>query len=224
MANMLLVAAFAATVCTSCSKDEPTPVQVSDVTLDKTTLTLIVGTSETLTATVMPDKTLTWTSSATAVVTLDASTGEVTAVALGAATITAAAGGKIAACAVTVTPPLDISIDVTPDGTNTFAFYATATRLTVDWGDGAIEEFTNIDIHTDAVTHTYANNEKRLVTIIAEGLTEFGDDITLSGGGATTHRSIAGSMEKISCSHCPDLKGLYILNNALTEADMSGAP
>ncbi|MDR1198122.1 MAG: hypothetical protein LBK94_03795, partial [Prevotellaceae bacterium] len=135
--------------------------------------------------------------------------------------------GKTATCEVTVTPPPDISIDVTPDGTNTFAFYATATRLTVDWGDGATEEFTNIDIHTDAVTHTYANNEKRLVTIIAEGLTEFGDDTTPLGsgsGGVTTNRSIAGSMEKINCSHCPDLKGIYILHNALTEADMSGAP
>ncbi|MDR1197515.1 MAG: Ig-like domain-containing protein, partial [Prevotellaceae bacterium] len=135
MASTLLMVAFAAMVCTSCSKDDPTPVQVSDVTLDKTTLTLIVGASETLTATVMPDnaadKTITWTSSATVVATVDASTGEVTAVTLGAATITAAAGGKTATCEVTVTPPPDISIDVTPDGTNTFAFYATATRLTV---------------------------------------------------------------------------------------------
>ncbi|MDR1347994.1 MAG: SUMF1/EgtB/PvdO family nonheme iron enzyme [Prevotellaceae bacterium] len=112
MANMLLVTAFAAVVCTSCSKDDPAPVQVSDVTLDKTTLTLIVGESETLTATVMPDnaadKTVTWTSNATAVATVDASTGEVTAVASGTATITAAtANGKTATCEVTVEYPIE---------------------------------------------------------------------------------------------------------------------
>jgi len=79
---------------------------VTDVTLDKTNLTLIVGETETLTATVLPDdatnKAVTWTSSHPLVATV--LNGEVTAVKVGATTITIATvdGGYTATCAVTV--------------------------------------------------------------------------------------------------------------------------
>ena len=82
-------------------------VNVTGVTLDKTTLELTEGESQTLKATVAPDnatdKTVTWSSSATGVATVDAS-GKVTAVAAGTATITAKTndGGKTATCALTV--------------------------------------------------------------------------------------------------------------------------
>jgi len=82
-----------------------TPVAVTGVTLNKETLELTVGGSETLTATVAPadasDKTVTWASDKTDVATVDA-TGKVTAVAAGTANITATAGGKTAKCVVTV--------------------------------------------------------------------------------------------------------------------------
>lgn len=81
---------------------------VTGVTLDKTTLDLIVGNSATLKATVAPDNatnnTVTWASNNTAIATVD-SNGKVTAVAPGTATITATTedGGKTATCTVTVT-------------------------------------------------------------------------------------------------------------------------
>ncbi len=77
------------------------------VTLNKTELSLTVGSSEQLTATVAPaeadNKSVTWTSSNPAVATVDAS-GNVTAVGTGTATITVttADGGKTATCTVTV--------------------------------------------------------------------------------------------------------------------------
>ena len=77
------------------------------VTLNKTELSLTVGSSEQLTATVAPaeadNKYVTWTSSNPAVATVDAS-GNVTAVGTGTATITVttADGGKTATCTVTV--------------------------------------------------------------------------------------------------------------------------
>lgn len=91
-----------------CCRDEssaiPGTVPVSSINLDKTSLTLTPGNSETLHATVLPDnasdKTVTWTSSNTAVATV--SNGTVTAQAAGTATITATAGGKMATCEVTV--------------------------------------------------------------------------------------------------------------------------
>ena len=82
-----------------------TVVAVTSVTLNKSSLTLTEGGSETLVATVKPDdatdKTVTWTSSKTSVATVD-SNGKVTAVAEGTATITAKAGDKSATCSVTV--------------------------------------------------------------------------------------------------------------------------
>ena len=91
----------------------PEVVHVSSVALDRTELTLEVGSSETLVATVAPenatDKTVTWTSSAASVATVD-QTGKVTAVGVGNAFITAKAGDKTATCTVTVNAPvIDVS-------------------------------------------------------------------------------------------------------------------
>ena len=81
---------------------------VTGITLNKTTLALNVGGSETLTATVSPttanDRSVTWSSSNTSVATVSSS-GKVTAVAKGSATITVKAkdgSGKSASCTVTV--------------------------------------------------------------------------------------------------------------------------
>ena len=78
---------------------------VTGVALNKSTMELQVGKTETLTATVTPenatDKTVIWTSSNTAVAAVDAN-GVVTAKAEGTATITATANSKTATCTVTV--------------------------------------------------------------------------------------------------------------------------
>ncbi len=82
-------------------------VKVAGVSLNKTSLTLYEGGTQTLTATVTPsnssNKSVSWSSSNTSVVTVDAS-GKVTAVKAGTATITVktADGGYTAKCSVTV--------------------------------------------------------------------------------------------------------------------------
>jgi uncharacterized protein YjdB len=88
-----------------------TTILVTDITLNKSSLSLQAGQSETLTASVKPDnatnKTVTWTSSNTSIATVNSS-GKVTAVAAGSATITCKANdgsGKQATCTVTVTNP-----------------------------------------------------------------------------------------------------------------------
>lgn len=94
---------------TGCKKDtgDPTPpekVEVREVNLSKSALTLTVGASETLTATVLPanaaDKKLTWSSDSPSVAKVD--DGVVSALAVGSAKITATAGAKSAFCTVTV--------------------------------------------------------------------------------------------------------------------------
>ena len=80
---------------------------VTEVTLDKTELTLTEGETETLTATVKPDnadnRKVTWSSDKTEIATVDGA-GKVTAVKAGEAvvTVTTEAGGKTATCKVTV--------------------------------------------------------------------------------------------------------------------------
>lgn len=91
------------------------PVAVTGVSLNKTSTSLTVGSSETLTATVAPanatNQAVTWSSNNTAVATVNQN-GLVTAVAAGTATITVttADGNKTATCTVTVsvavTPPV----------------------------------------------------------------------------------------------------------------------
>ena len=94
------------------------PVPVSSVTLDKTSLELEIGQKATLVATVKPDnaadKTVTWSSSDTKIATVDAN-GDVFAIGIGDVTITAKAGDKTAECKVTVkrVPVSSVSLDMT---------------------------------------------------------------------------------------------------------------
>ena len=94
-----------------------TTVAVSSVSLNKSTLSLTVGGSETLTATVLPsnatDKTVTWTVSPSGYATV--SGGRVTASKAGSCTVTASAGGKSATCTVTVTASSTAGRELTID-------------------------------------------------------------------------------------------------------------
>lgn len=88
-------------------------VKVSEVKLNKTSVSLKAGETEQLTATVSPDnatdKTVTWTSSNEKIATV--ADGKITAVAPGTATITATAGDKSATCTVTVAKEAQIIKD-----------------------------------------------------------------------------------------------------------------
>ena len=110
---------FVSTTCqvtVTSSKDVP----VESVSLDKESVELEIGETETLTATVLPenatDKTVEWTSSNPSVAKV-AADGTITALAEGTTAITAAAGGKFASCPVTVVKkgedPVDPEIKVT---------------------------------------------------------------------------------------------------------------
>jgi len=79
-------------------------IDVTSISLNKSSVSLYVGDTETLTATVSPsdatDKTVTWNTSDASIVTV--SNGTITAMAEGTATITAKAGDQSATCEVTV--------------------------------------------------------------------------------------------------------------------------
>ena len=166
-------------------------VLASGVTLNKGTLALLKGESETLIATVAPndttDKTLTWASSNESVVTVE--NGKVTAVGAGTATITVTtANGKTSTCEVTVTVLASgITLDktsvqllesesaaliatVTPsDATNTTVLWTTSDSTIATVSNGvvtAIRSGTATITATDSEGHT-ATCE---VTVIAIGI------------------------------------------------------
>ena len=131
-ANITVTAQGDSTKSASCTVTvTAATVPVTGVSLNKDSLALGVGDSETLTATVKPEdatnQAVTWTSSNSTVATVDQN-GVVTAVAPGTATITVttADGGFTATCAVTVRPDIPpanpnyrITVEATQGGTVT---------------------------------------------------------------------------------------------------------
>ena len=122
-----------------------TVIPISGISLNKTTLSLREGTSETLIATITPenatDKTITWSSNNSSVATVDSTTGMITAVKRGVpCTITATtSNGKTASCTVTVT-----------DGVHANKITLDKTSLTVEEGGSADISF--VISPEDAVT------------------------------------------------------------------------
>lgn len=127
--KLALMCMATALLMISCGSDDPvdpvTPdnsVSVTDITLDKSDLALIIGATEALTATVSPDnatdKNVTWSSSAPAIAEVDAE-GKVTGKAEGTAVIIATTvdGGKTATCNVTVAanrvPVTEVTLNMT---------------------------------------------------------------------------------------------------------------
>ncbi|MDR0833174.1 MAG: SUMF1/EgtB/PvdO family nonheme iron enzyme [Candidatus Symbiothrix sp.] len=118
--SLILLATLA--MFSGCSSDNETP--VTGISLEKTTLELLIGDSATLIATVLPtdadNKTVAWSSSDDTKATVD-NNGKVTAVALGKVTITAKAGDKTTTCAVDVVLLEMVSVQggtTTLNGTN----------------------------------------------------------------------------------------------------------
>jgi len=107
---LLLATGMVTVVFNSCEGNEPTPmppreIVVTGISLNKSTIALGIGQSETLIAIVTPalatNPTVTWTSNNPAIATVNAD-GRVTAIAEGTVTITAGAGNRTTECVVTV--------------------------------------------------------------------------------------------------------------------------
>ena len=155
-------------------------IPVTDVKLDKTSLTMQETDSDTLTAMVEPDnatnKNVNWESSDTSIATVDAS-GKVTAISAGSATITVTAAdgsGKSASCAVIVHTATTIttqpqSVSVTEGQSATFSVTATGDNLRYQWqinsGNGwsAITDATDASYTIDRTTTAMSGNQYRCI-------------------------------------------------------------
>ena len=159
-----LLAAFAFVLFPSCEKPE-TVVAVESVALNKTDLTLEVGTSATLTVTILPDnaadKAVSWSSSNDAVATVS-ETGTVTAIAEGRAVITAKVGQKSASCTVTV-PHVVIPVEsITLDNT----------EITLEVGSKTTLKATVSPAGADNPEVTWTTSDASIATVTQDGVVE----------------------------------------------------
>lgn len=147
-------------------------VLVTEIILNKSSLSLQTGQSETLTATVKPDnatdKSVTWKSSNTSVA--DVNNGKVTAIAKGTAKITCTANdgsGKYATCTVTVTDPIIKVTSITLNKTSiTLEVEKSETLTATVKPDNATNKTVTWSSEEESVA-TVDNNGK--VTAIAKG-------------------------------------------------------
>lgn len=181
-----------------------TPIAVTNVTVEPSTLTLDIGNTYTLTSTVSPsnalNKTLTWSSSNTSVAIVNSS-GKITAKAVGTATITATSNNGISdACDVTVRQRQTTSLS--------------PTSVTLNVGGTATLTATSSPSSTAVIVQTSNHN---IATVSPSGPVAIPNTFTVTGvaPGTTTimFNQSSGTLFTCSVTVLMSAKHLQIINN-----------
>jgi len=119
-----------------------------------------------------------------------------------------------------------IEMKVYPDKNNNVSFYAMTQKMTVDWGDGTINDLTpNNGSGFILPHHVYSNQNLQTVKVNTENMT--GDaSVVVNSGGSTTASSYWGfqmntGLQAIKFGNCPELKAIECGGNQLTALDVS---
>ena len=104
-----------------------------------------------------------------------------------------------------------IEIKGYPNNSNKMSFRATASKITIDWGDGSVDELTPNGVESEFV-HEYANQNFQTIKINTETMTY----VSLNGYSATYNELRFGD--------CPDLKKIICSSNKLTVLSIKSAP
>ena len=165
-----------------------TQIAVTGITLNKTSLTLTEGGSETLQATIQPsnatNKTITWSSSNTSVATVD-SAGKVTAVKAGTATITATSNnGKKVNCTVTVNAKTVAVTGITLNKTS----------VTLNVGGSETLQATIQPSNATNKTVTWSSSNTSVATVDSAG------KVTAVKAGTATITATSNNSKKASCT------------------------
>lgn len=124
-----------------------------------------------------------------------------------------------------------IEIKAYPDDNNKIGFSVDTARITIDWGDGNIEEATpkgNKRSLKYKFKHTYPNYNLQTIRINAERMTEFewrwGNFPELQFGDCPELEKIccySRNLNSLDVSKCVALRSLYCWNNQLTYLNVS---
>jgi hypothetical protein len=136
--------------------------------------------------------------------TLTITVAENTAIETRTATITITAGTLTGNVTVTQDATSIVEFTFTPFWSNRIIFNVTAQKLTVDWGDGKIDEYSN----TTSVSHAYSDNTTRIIRMKQENLTLL--NITELYG-----------ITSLNVSGCTELMHLDCVGNQITSLDVS---
>ena len=104
-----------------------------------------------------------------------------------------------------------IEMKVIPDSRNSIDFSATVKKITIDWGDGSIDELTPNGVRR-TFTHEYLNRNLQTVKVNTDVMT------MINFGGNSIY---GGTKQEIRFGYCPELKTIDCSSNALTVLDVS---
>jgi Leucine-rich repeat (LRR) protein len=93
-----------------------------------------------------------------------------------------------------------VEIKVDPDRKHNVSFEIAAREISIDWGDGTVEETTISGLKRD-FEHEYANANPRSIKINTESLIRFGIDL---------HASDGGQFNELRFGNCPKLKEIEV--------------
>ena len=106
-----------------------------------------------------------------------------------------------------------IQFKAEPESDNSISFYATAEKITIDWGDGQIDELTLHGAEKE-LTHEYLNQNYQTVSIVAESITVFRKCYQSSN---------RGTLLELRFGKCPELKKIDCSNQKLTVLDIKNS-
>ena len=110
-----------------------------------------------------------------------------------------------------------------PDDSNRISFIATAKKITINWGNGKIDEFTPNGVERK-FTYEYLNSNYQTILINAENLTYIGSitpdkNVPPGSGGAVN----AYKYNELRFGDCPNLEQIKFPFNRLTVLDIKKA-
>ena len=185
------------------------PIAVTGISLNKTTMSLLIGGTEKLTATVSPsnatNKNVSWTSSNSNIVTVD-SNGNVSAIKDGTAVITATTedGGKKATCSVTVNPIAVTGVSLSQ------------TSLTMTVGDTQALSATVTPSNATDKSVTWSSSNTSVATVSSSGLVT-----AKAAGSATITVKTNDGGKKATCSVTVQAKTVAVTGVGLDKTSLS---
>jgi hypothetical protein len=106
-----------------------------------------------------------------------------------------------------------IEAKVRPNEDNKISFWASSQKITIDWGDGSIEELTPTGVLNEFI-HEYANQNLQTIQINST-------DLIAIGG--SENFPIGGTFQELKFTNCPKLQEIAYANQSLTVLEVEKA-